>query len=165
MRKPAITLAFVLVLVLGLGSQDAHATNYRDLCSSVPSACEYSGPSAPVLAVDVCWSRATSTSTLMTGATCPTGSWPYSVKYGLVDPLSLVVTGFVPLEDACSRPGLCSPGYLAPPNTWTAAAMCCIDGTCWPQVGLGGCAGEILICFEGVSNDDGTVECFDEELV
>ena len=163
MRKPAITLAFVLAL--GLGSRDALATNYRDLCSSVPSACEYTGPNAPVLAVDVCWSRATSTSTLMTGATCPTGSWPYSVKYGLVDPLSLVVTGFVPLEDACSRPGLCSPGYLAPPNTWTAAAMCCIDGTCWPQVGLGGCAGEILICFEGVSNDDGTVECFDEELV
>ncbi len=163
MRKPAITLAFVLAL--GLGSQDAHATNYRDLCSSVPSACEYTGPSAPILAVDVCWSRATSTSTLMTGATCPTGSWPYSVKYGLVDPLSLVVTSFVPLEDACSRPGLCSPGYLAPPNTWTAAAMCCIDGTCWPQVGLGGCAGEILICLDGVTNEDGTVECFDDQNV
>ncbi|MFV8755754.1 hypothetical protein ACNOYE_34820 [Nannocystaceae bacterium ST9] len=164
MRKsPAFTLAFVLAL--GLGSQDAHATTYRDLCTSVPSECEYTGPDAPVLAVNVCWSRVTSTSTLMTGATCPTGSWPYSVKYGLVDPLSLVVTGFVPLEDACTRPGLCSPGYLAPPNTWTAAAMCCIDGVCWPQVGLGGCDGEILICFEGVSNEDGTVECFDETEV
>ena len=162
MRKPAITLAFVLVL--GLGSQDAHATNYRDLCSSVPSACEYTGPNAPVLAVDVCWSRATSTATLMTGATCPTGSWPYSVKYGLVDPLSLVVTGFIPLDDACSRPGLCSPGYLAPGSTWTSAAMCCINGTCWPQVGYDGCSGQILFCANGVSNDDGTVECFDDQL-
>ncbi len=161
MRKPAITLAFVLAL--GLGSQDAHATNYRDLCSSVPSACEYSGPSAPVLAVDVCWSRATSTSTLMTGATCPTGSWPYAVKYGLVDPLSLVVTGFVPLEDACSRPGLCSPGYLAPVGTWSEA-MCCIDGNCWPHHTIGGCEGELFYCSNGATNDDGTVECFDEQV-
>ncbi|MFV8754942.1 hypothetical protein ACNOYE_30710 [Nannocystaceae bacterium ST9] len=158
------TVFFVLTIALGLtGSWNAHATTYRDLCSSVPGECEYTGPDAPVLGVNVCWSRSTSTSTLMTGATCPTGGWPYTVKYGLVDPLSGVVTGFVPLDDACSRPGLCSPGYLAPPNTWTSAAMCCIDGVCWPWEFVGGCAGEVLFCANGASNEDGTVECFDEQ--
>jgi hypothetical protein len=155
--------AFVVALVLGLAGVDAHAT--QDLCSSVPTACEYTGPTAPVLAVNVCWFRSTSTTKLMTGATCPTGSASYFVKYGIVDPLTGVVFGLVPLPDACSRPGLCSPGYLAPDNTWSAAAMCCIDGVCWPQVGPGGCEGEILICFEGVSNEDGTVECFDNSEV
>ena len=69
---------------------------------------------------------------------------------------------FVPLPDACSRPGLCSPGYLAPPDTWTAAAMCCSGDVCWPHTSLQPCDGEILICFEGATNEDGTVECFDD---
>jgi hypothetical protein len=153
------TQVSVLALVLGLAfSQDAHA--YADLCSSVPGECEYASLSAPVLAANVCWSRTTSTARLMTGATCPTGSFAFFVKYGVVDPLSQVVTGFVPLEDACSRPGLCQPSYLAPPTTW-AAAMCCVDGTCWPADGLS-CSGELLLCSNGVTNEDGTVTCFDD---
>lgn len=163
MRKsPALTLAFVVSL--GLASSEAHATTYRDLCSSVPSECEYTGPDAPVLVANVCWDRASGITRLMSGV-CPTGSYPYTVKYGLVDPLTLIVTAFVPLDDACSRPGLCSPGYLAPENTWSAAAMCCIDGTCWPHTNLAPCGGDILICLEGVTNEDGTVECFDDQNV
>lgn len=159
--SPALPLALVVVLALA-GSHDAHASTYRDLCSSVPGECEYTGPNAPVLAANVCWSRTTSTALLMSGATCPTGSWPYTVKYGVVDPLTATVTGFVPLDDACSRPGLCSPGYLAPPNTWTEP-MCCTNGACWPLDAEQGCGGEILLCLNGVTNDDGTVECFDDQ--
>lgn len=158
--SPALPL--VITLALGLAaSHDAHATTYKDLCTSVPSACEYMGPDAPVLVANVCWSRTTATTRLMTGATCPTGSWPYSVKYGVVDPLTGIVTGIVPLEDACSVPGLCSPGYLAPPNTW-AEPICCVGGVCSPWVGGTPCDGEILFCHEGVTNEDGTVECFDD---
>ncbi len=164
MRNPPALTAVALGIALALvGSQDAHATIYRDLCTSVPTECEYTGPDAPVLAENVCWSRSTSTATLMTGATCPTGSWPYAVKYGVVDPLSGIVTSFVPLDNACSRPGLCQPGNLAPPNT-TTGAMCCVEGICWPLAGTNGCeGGELLLCLNGVSNDDGTVTCFDEE--
>lgn len=161
MRKlSAIVLAFAGVLV----SVDAHATT-RDLCTSVPGECEYTGPDAPVLAANVCWFRSTATTRLMTGATCPTGGWPYFVKYGMVDTLTLEVTGFVPLEDACTVPGLCSPGYLAPPNSWTSAAMCCIGDLCWPSTAPEPCAGELLYCSNGVTNEDGTVECFDDQPV
>jgi hypothetical protein len=109
----------------------------------------------------VCWANTTSTATLMTGATCPTGSWPYFVKYGVVEPLTLMVTAFLPLDDACSRPGLCQPKILAP-STTTVAPICCFGGTCYPSDG--DCyGGELFMCFNGVTNEDGTITCFDEE--
>lgn len=153
------------MLALGLASSNAEATTYQDLCTSVPSECEYTGPNTPVLVSNVCWNRTTKVTRLMTGASCPSGSYPFSVKYGVVDPLTAEVLGFVPLPDACSRPGLCSPGYLAPPNTTAGGAMCCVDDVCWPQVAGAACAGEILLCSNGVTNEDGTVECFDDEAV
>lgn len=151
--------------MIALGSSKAEATTYQDLCTAVPRECEYTGPVAPVLATSVCWNRTTGVTRLMTNGTCPSGSYPFSIKYGIVDPFTAEVLGLIPVPDACSRPGICSPGYLAPDNTWSAAAMCCIDGVCWPQVGIGGCDGEVLICFEGVTNEDGTVECFDDTPV
>jgi hypothetical protein len=161
-NRGSILSVLALVVVAGLlDSPEARATTYRDLCSAVPGECEYTGPDAPVLAAVVCWTRTTSTSTLMTGANCPMGSWPYSVKYGVIEPLTSIVIGFVPLDDACSRPGLCQPGYLAPPTTW-GAVMCCISGTCWPGED-GDCEGELLFCDNGVSNEDGTVTCFDDQ--
>lgn len=155
-----------LTLALTLATTQAHATTYRDLCTSIPDQCDYTGPNAPVLAANVCWSRATSTSRLMTGATCPSGSYPFSLKYGVVDPLSGIVAGFVPLDDACSRPGLCLPGSFAPPTT-TPAPMCCVGDQCWTiEAGLEplDCEGEILYCTDGATNDDGTVSCFDDDL-
>jgi hypothetical protein len=159
MRTQVSVLALVLVLGLAF-SQDAHA--YADLCSSVPGECEYTGPSAPVLAANVCWSRTTSTTRLMTGATCPSGSFAFFVKYGVVDPFTGIVTGFVPLNDACDM-GYCSPSFDAPPTTWPGV-MCCNEGVCWPDDG-GHCEGELMFCDNGVSNEDGTVECFDDQNV
>lgn len=153
--------ALLLGAALGLADTDAHATN-RELCSSVPGECEFSGPEAPVLAANVCWFRSTSTTKLMTGATCPTGASPYFVKYGLVDPLSQEVSGFVPLDYVCSRPGLCQPGGFAPPTLWEEPA-CCYGGVCYPFEGTNGCdGGELLLCLEGVTNEDGTITCFDD---
>lgn len=154
-----INIAGALPLTVGLIMSQPARAEYREFCGSVPSECEYTGPWAPVLAANVCWSRTTSTATLMTGATCATGSWPYFVKYGLVDTLSLHVTAFIPLDDACSRPGLCQPWNFAPVNT-TTAAMCCPDD-CWPAESQQ-CEGqELFLCLDGVSNEDGTVTCID----
>jgi len=159
-NQPAFILAVVVTIGL-VSSQDAHATTYRDLCSAVPGACEFTGPDAPVLVANVCWSMSTSTATLMTGATCPTGSWAYSVKYGVVDPFSLIVAAFVPLDDACSRPGLCQPGSFAPPNTVLAGVICCFGDICYPAGGDQCYGGALFFCSDGVSNDDGTVTCFE----
>jgi hypothetical protein len=161
--KITSALAALLSFTVGLLAHQTARAEHRDFCGSVPSECEYTGPWAPVLAANVCWSRTTSTATLMTGATCPTGSWPYFVKYGLVDALSLHVSAFIPLDDACSRPNICQPGALAPPNT-TEEPICC-PGDCWPAESAQ-CAGqELYMCVYGASNDDGTVTCFDDELL
>lgn len=158
MRNAFIT---TFMLAIGLVSTSAHA--YPDLCTSVSSQCEFTGPDAPVLAANVCWSRTTGTTTLMTSSICPNGSYPFFVKYGLVS-VTGIVTGLMPLPDACDRPGLCTPSEFAPPSGTTSAAMCCLDGVCWPAVAINTCeGGEILFCSEGVTNEDGTVECFDNE--
>ena len=162
-NRGSILAGLALLAAIGLlDTPIAKATTYRDLCSSVPSACEYTGPDAPVLAAVVCWERSTSTARLMTGASCPTGSWPYFAKYGVVEPLTQTVTAFQPLDDACSRPGLCQPGILAPPTT-TGAVMCCFGDTCYPAGGDECYGGELFYCSFGASNDDGTITCFDEE--
>lgn len=154
------SLALVLVVAGMLDSPSASATTYRDLCGSVPSACEYTGPDAPVLAAVVCWSRTSLTTRLMTGATCPTGSWPYFAKYGQVDPLTLLVHAYVPLDDACSVPGLCQPAIQAPATT-VGDVICCLNGSCWPAEGDECYGGELFFCFNGVTNEDGTVTCFE----
>ncbi len=162
MRSAALGLGLALTFVVA-GSQDAHAAG--DLCSSIPYACDYSTFDVPVLAAEVCWYRATATARLKLGTACPAGSWSYSVKYGVVDPFSLVVSAFVPLENACDVPGLCTGVDFAPAGT-TSGAMCCIDGTCYPHYYVGGCeGGELFFCEEGVTNEDGTVECFDDTNV
>lgn len=153
-----------LALVVGLGLFDtpaAMATNYRDLCGSVPSACEYTGPDAPLLAAAVCWERSTSTARLMTGGACPTGSWPYFAKHGVVEPLTLTVAAFQPLDDACARPGLCQPAIMAP-STTTGGVICCFGDVCYPAEGEDCYGGELFFCFDGVSNEDGTVTCFEQ---
>ncbi len=158
-RQIHSSLLCTVVLALGLAGPQLASAAYRDFCTSVPSACHYTGPDAPVLAANVCWSKSTGIATVMSGG-CPTGSWPYFVKYGIVDVFG-VVTAFIPLDDACSRPGICQPGYLAPPST-NEAPICCPDD-CWPADSPA-CVGqdEFLFCDDGVSNEDGTVTCFEE---
>lgn len=152
-----------ILLVLGvatilLTSQTSSAEN-RDLCTSIPRACVYTGPLAPLLRADVCWNG--STAQLKGAQPCPTGAWPYAVSYGDIDPLSGVVHGYVPLDDACSHPGICELG-VTPLVTTTEAICCDNDGNCVPISEDPKCgAGTTLLCDDGVSNDDGTVTCFE----
>ena len=53
----------------------AQAEQYRDLCTSVPSACEYTTPDVPVLDADVCWDPSGGL-TLKTADSCAGESWP-----------------------------------------------------------------------------------------
>jgi hypothetical protein len=154
-----------LGLVLGLAIVPAAAdAEYRQLCSSIPTACDYTGPDAPKLDVDVCYGSATG-ARLKTGA-CPTGTWAYHVTHGeVVDPASNEVAAYVPLDDACATPGICVDG--PPPPGAQAFPICCTSaggtsggGESCQNWNGSDCGGTLWFCDDGVSNLDGTVSCF-----
>lgn len=155
---PVVMALSTLVLLSPAGV----AAQYRELCASVPSACEYTGPNAPLLQANVCFGS-TFGVRLMTGS-CPSGSWAYFVKYGeVVDPLTNQVAAYIPLDDACAKPGLCVDG--PPPPGAQPFPMCCTENsqgveTCYDG---GGCGGTLWWCNDGVCNADGTITCFDAD--
>lgn len=144
---PLLTFAGMLI------SADAFA-QYRELCSSVPKACTYTGPEAPVLRANVCWNG--SSARLKTTSPCPSGSWPYYVGFGEIIDTQGTIAAYVPLDWACSNPGICVAGPV--PDGATEEPLCC-NGSCVPLAN--GCDGAILLCENGVTNDDGTVTCFE----
>lgn len=152
---PTIGLAFLL------SPADVDA-QYRHLCMSIPSVCTYTGPNAPTLAADVCFGSAIGIRLKGTGA-CPSGSWPYYLDYGeVVNPITNQVAAYIPLNDACDQPGLCVEG--PPPAGAQEHAMCCTgnsSGEGQTCVNGASCGGTLWFCFDGVSNEDGTVTCFD----
>lgn len=118
--QPTRTTALALLALL-LAPANAHATSYRDLCTSSPSACEYTGAAAPALAAAVCHGSA---GTWLMGEVCPTGTWSYFVKYGeVVDPLTNAVAAYIPLDNACDNPSLCVDA--PPPPDAQPFPMCC----------------------------------------
>lgn len=162
----SLHLALPLVALGLLSPHDVSAANayatYRHLCFSVPAACTYTGPDAPELNANVCFGRKTGVR-LMGTASCPSGSWPFYVSYGeLVDPTTNEVAAYVPLDDACAKPGICVQG--PPPPDAQEFPMCCTgnasgEETCYHGVS---CGGQLYFCWDGVSNADGTVSCFEQ---
>lgn len=159
LRWPLARLVLpALGCVLLLGPADVEA-QYRHLCTSIPSACTYTGPNAPTLAADVCFGSASGIRLKGTAA-CPSGTWAYFVDYGeVVDPTTNQVAAYIPLDDACSKPGICVDG--PPPAGAQEYPMCCDENyVCTSPTG-GACNGTMWFCYDGVCNDDGTVDCFD----
>jgi hypothetical protein len=157
--QPTKTTTLVLLAMLSLTPVNADAS-YRELCTSSPGACEHTGPDAPALAFNVCHGSA---GTWLMGEVCPTGTWPYFVKYGeVVDPLTNAVVAYIPLDYACDNPGLCVDA--PPPPGAQPFPMCCNGNTSGGDSscvsGAYGCEGTVWYCVDGVSNDDGTVTCF-----
>lgn len=149
---PLLSMAFALALP---GEADAE---YRYLCTSIPSACEYTpSESAPTLAATVCWDGATAT--LMPVGGCSSSAWPYTVDFGeVIDPVTNEVQAYIPLDDACTA-GYCL--AWEPHDPGQSAPICCeTSGTCYPGAT---CGGSLWWCHDGVSNADGTVECFEAE--
>lgn len=159
-RLTPLTLALVFLLA----PSDASA-QYRYLCTSIPFACTYTGSDAPQLNADVCYGSAIGIR-LMSGGSCPTGSWPYYVSHGeVVNPLTNQVSAYVPLDDACDHPGICVDG--PPPAGAQEYPMCCTGNASGNETCVSGvsCGGTLYFCHDGVSNVDGTVTCFEAEEV
>lgn len=124
--KVALASAIGLFAVMG-SQEESAATEYRYLCTSVPSACEYAPFSAPILRADVCWNG--TTAHLMPASGCATGEWPYFVEAGeVVDPVTNQVQAYIPLDDACNM-GYCivKPEYAGPTQP---GPMCCSSSGC-----------------------------------
>ncbi len=99
----------------------------------------------------------------MSGGSCPDGSWPYYVEAGeVVDPITNEVAAYIPLDDACDQPGLCVEG--PPPPGAQEFPMCCTGIASGEETCVSGasCGGQLYFCIDGVSNEDGTVTCFDQ---
>lgn len=157
MKRHIVSFSIALVAVLSCST----AVAYTPLCSSAPSACEWTGPTAPTLDADVCYSRAAGVK--LKSGSCPSGTTAYHVDYGeVVNPTNGEVAAYIPLPDACATPGLCSEGD---PSGTEGQAICCEFGWC-VDLGDVACNGPDDIayyCDDGVSNIDGSVECFDGE--
>jgi hypothetical protein len=155
MRRTIFTL-FTLALIAIPLTADAE---YRDLCTSVPSACEYTPATVPKLLADVCYNPTSNAIRVKGTAPCPTGSRAFTVIYGeVVDPQTGDVSAYAPLDDACAA-GLCS-GFVSHDDP-QANPMCCENGgPCWPG---GDCCGVIYWCHDGVTNEDGTITCFNAQ--
>lgn len=155
----------ILPFVLVLGYSFVAQAEYRDLCLSVPAACDWSGPNVPKFDADVCWSS--STGLVAKGSLpCPSGSWPYHLGFGeVIDPVTGEVQAYAPLDEACSVPGLCLDG--PPPPGAQEHAICCEWGVCvdLDTVPCDSSTSTAYICYDGVSNQDGTIDCFEGDEI
>jgi len=153
----------LLALVVLLLPATASASQYRDLCASVPGACEPTGPEAPVLDTDVCWSD-TGELVLKGEDSCAQGSWAYHLKYGeIVDPVEGTIVAYIPLDNACDHPGLCVSGPA--PGGTEVQAICCEWGICAPysEVACNSASSFAVMCIYGETHADGTVTCYEGE--
>jgi hypothetical protein len=157
MRRSIFTL-FTLALVAVPLTADAE---YRDLCTSVPAACEYTPANVPTLLADVCYSLTSTAIRLKGTAPCPSGSKAFNVIHGeVLNAATGEVAAYAPLDDACAA-GHCA-AYVAHDNPQESGICCENGGPCWGNLD---CDGILYWCYDGVCNEDGTVTCFDAELM
>ena len=130
--------------------------------------CEWTVQEVPFWDDDLCCevqesSAATCVPALRRGA-CQTGE-RYYCEHGEVLSTGEVVC-YQPLPDACAA-GHCieAPSTTPPTVALIPFILCCNSGgACvWAGYEAGACEGEILYCSWGMSNADGTVECYEYE--
>jgi hypothetical protein len=125
--------------------------------------CQWTGPNVPVLDSDVCCvlDEDSAACTLPNRyGRCSVGVKRYC-KYGQASSAGVVC--YQPFQDACQA-GFCVQMPEVPPPV-QADLACCNGGGCVPIATqeLDECeeTGTITWCSDGVTNDDGTITCFD----
>lgn len=157
-RISAALLAFGLAFQVGI----AYAS--PEICSST-SACEYTGPNAPDWGSDVCWSSSAETMFPPDVAGgCPSGHSLYYAEHAEIvnEVYGDMIAYYEVSTDACDVPGICVEG--PPPSGAETQLICCNAwGLCFPlaDVLCNNRGDQRLICYNGVSNLDGSVTCFE----
>ncbi|PRP97676.1 hypothetical protein ENSA5_31830 [Enhygromyxa salina] len=125
--------------------------------------CEWAGPDVPVWADDICCTirdgEAQCTLTRRDGD-CDVGE-PKYCEYG--EETAAGVVCYQPFPSMCDH-GWCIAPPPVPKAELAALVACCTSGGACQLVVIGTtdqCQGELLACEHGVSNGDGTVDCFE----
>lgn len=164
MSKPSL---FTLAILL-FGLAPLAQASPPDRCATLddygyPDSCEpTSWRDAPWWNDDVCCNAVGCVEPGRRG--CSAGEQRYFCQYAELDAVGHLTCMFL-VPDYCDvyECPAASPEYQAPPQeVW---ACCEHGGPCypWQQSTDGGCPGQILYCWHGSSNDDGTINCDDYE--
>ena len=128
--------------------------------------CQWTGPGVPVLDREVCC--VLDEDSAACGLPDATGGCSFGVKryctYGAITSVG-VVTCYQPFPDAC-RAGFCVERPEIPPPTMESGLLCCNSGgACFSinhkQIEDCEATGTLTWCSDGVTDQDGTVICFD----
>jgi hypothetical protein len=147
---------------------DAACDPYTDVIGQTLSrCCQWTGPDVPVWDADVCCSIDDD------GAYCsvPDTNGRCRVGYRMYCEYA---TAFTSGEVVCHQPfpSMCDAGYCieapaVPPLTQASLMGCCNEGgACQPieAIQMGDCedaGGTFLVCHNGMTNADGTMDCWD----
>lgn len=139
----ALIVAVGVVTTISTQREGAASASSRYLCTSIPTACAYTPPTAPVLRQEVCFDGVELR--LRTAASCEPGARTFYVDYGeIIDPLNGVVLAYVPLDDACDVGYCVQPGAGHVPGV--EGALCCSSDSCKDHQAGARCTGQILYC-------------------
>jgi len=178
MKTTMLFLASLLAFIVPASTDSASTAGSPDLCDDVyldedgtpihdstgmtlSRYCEWTGPDAPRLDLDVCCeldAAGAACSLPDTRGECSFGDL-YWCEYGETSSLGGVVC-YQLLPDACEA-GYCVAAPTDPPTGEPFEAMCCTAGGCIHAEVGDDCDGEFVVCEWGITNADGTVECFD----
>jgi hypothetical protein len=154
------SLILTSLAFLTLGSGDASPDRCAQLGSDgYPLFCSPAGPDAPWWGEEVCCDGANCSEPGTAG--CPENTRNYSCEYAELDAVGRITCLFSVERycdtHECEAPPASAPGYAPQPE---AFPMCCYEQGCYSPQGAG-CGGIMYWCDDGVTNESGTVTCFD----
>lgn len=158
----SLILTSLAFLTLGLGL-DSSTAPVQDRCAQLgttgyPLYCSPTGPDGPLWEGEVCCDGAKCIE--HEGTSCPDRMTTYQCELAELDAEG-GVTCLFEVENYCDTHACptAPQGYQPQPQ---GNAMCCYDGACYDTLG-DECGGILYWCDDGVTNESGTVSCFDSD--
>ncbi len=172
-----LTTVFTTVLKLFATSPDLCAEVYTDatgapwtdsIGQTLSRYCKWTGPDAPVWDADVCCTidgDGASCVTTDSNGRCTQGDKMYC-EYG--EAIAGGVVCYQPFPDACEAGKCVQAPDGVPLGTWPSLACCnthvCMEINESLQLGCEDAGGTVLWCDSGMSNGDGSIACYDDEV-
>ncbi|PRQ07040.1 hypothetical protein [Enhygromyxa salina] len=155
-----LTSLALVTLSFGVGTEAPPDRCAELSTDGYPLYCSPTGPDAPWWSDEVCCDGAKCVE-IGTGG-CPDGTEDYLCRYAEIDALGNVTCLFE-VPDYCEGNNCPAPpaGYQPQPQ---GSVICCFAQGCYDASEFICTGGELYWCDNGVSNLDGTVTCFDNDV-